>query len=201
MGRRSGYLALGAAYGQPDIILIPEHPLNRDRLVERVLEVYELQKNAVIVCAEGMVDEAEVVRLHRVLRMELGGVLAGDVARRAGVRTADYLLANRIPTPVQLLLRLLPARLAAWVLLRAITRHAWTFSGSGVFVAKVGRPVVLTIRNNPLCVATQSEQPVCDFYAASFERLFRVLVHPQARVTETDCEACGASACRFEVRW
>src|SRR5271165_6168090 len=26
MGRHSGYLALGSAYGQPDIILIPEHP-------------------------------------------------------------------------------------------------------------------------------------------------------------------------------
>src|SRR5207302_6859130 len=57
MGRHSGYLALGAAYGQPDIILVPEHPLNRDRLVERVVETYELQKNAVIVCAEGVVDE------------------------------------------------------------------------------------------------------------------------------------------------
>jgi 6-phosphofructokinase 1 len=57
MGRHSGYLALGAAYGQPDIVLVPEHPLNRDRLVERVLEIYELQKNAVIVCAEGVVDE------------------------------------------------------------------------------------------------------------------------------------------------
>jgi 6-phosphofructokinase len=57
MGRHSGYLALGAAYGQPDIILVPEHPLDRDRLVERVLETYELQKNAVIVCAEGVVDE------------------------------------------------------------------------------------------------------------------------------------------------
>jgi 6-phosphofructokinase 1 len=58
MGRHSGYLALGAAYGQPDIILVPEHPLHTDRLVERVLEVYELQKNAVIVCAEGVVDES-----------------------------------------------------------------------------------------------------------------------------------------------
>ena len=57
MGRHSGYLALGAAYGQPDIVLIPEHPLNTERVVERVLEVYELQKNAVIVCAEGIVDE------------------------------------------------------------------------------------------------------------------------------------------------
>lgn len=57
MGRHSGYLALGTAYGQPDIVLVPESPLNVDRLVERVLEVYELQKHAVIVCAEGVVDE------------------------------------------------------------------------------------------------------------------------------------------------
>jgi len=57
MGRHSGYLALGAAYGQPDIVLIPEAPLNVDRLVERVLEVYEVQKNVVIVCGEGIVDE------------------------------------------------------------------------------------------------------------------------------------------------
>ena len=57
MGRHSGYLALGAAYGQPDIVLIPEIPLNVDRLVERVLDVYEMQKNVVIVCGEGVVDE------------------------------------------------------------------------------------------------------------------------------------------------
>ncbi len=57
MGRHSGYLALGAAYGQPDIVLVPEAPLNVDRLVERVLEVYEVQKNVVIVCGEGIVDE------------------------------------------------------------------------------------------------------------------------------------------------
>ncbi|MFO0916695.1 MAG: 6-phosphofructokinase [Planctomycetaceae bacterium] len=57
MGRHSGYLALGAAYGEPDIVLIPEAALNVDRLVERVIEVYELQKNAVIVCGEGIVDE------------------------------------------------------------------------------------------------------------------------------------------------
>jgi len=56
MGRHSGYLAMGAAYGQPDIILVPESPIDVDRLVERVVEVYELQKNAVIVCAEGVVD-------------------------------------------------------------------------------------------------------------------------------------------------
>lgn len=56
MGRHAGFLALGAAYGQPDIVLIPESPLNIDRVVERVVEVYELQKNVVVVCAEGIVD-------------------------------------------------------------------------------------------------------------------------------------------------
>jgi 6-phosphofructokinase 1 len=58
MGRHSGYLALGSAYGQPDIVLIPEAALNVERLVERVLEIYDLQKNVVIVCGEGVVDES-----------------------------------------------------------------------------------------------------------------------------------------------
>ncbi len=56
MGRQSGYLALGAAYGQPDILLVPEVELDIERLVERVTQVYELQKHAVIVCAEGITD-------------------------------------------------------------------------------------------------------------------------------------------------
>jgi 6-phosphofructokinase 1 len=57
MGRHSGYIALGTAYGQPDIILIPEQPLDLERLVERVKQIYDLQKNVVIVCGEGIVDE------------------------------------------------------------------------------------------------------------------------------------------------
>ncbi len=57
MGRHSGYIALGTAYGRPDIILIPEHPLDVELLVERVKHIYDLQKNVVIVCGEGIVDE------------------------------------------------------------------------------------------------------------------------------------------------
>jgi 6-phosphofructokinase 1 len=56
MGRHSGYIALGAAYGQPDIILVPEHRFDLDRLVERIRQLYDLQKNVVIVCGEGIVD-------------------------------------------------------------------------------------------------------------------------------------------------
>ena len=57
MGRHSGYIALGSAYGRPDIILIPEIQLQIDPLVERIMQLYELQKNVVIVCGEGIKDE------------------------------------------------------------------------------------------------------------------------------------------------
>jgi len=148
-----------------------------------------------------MVDETEVAQLHAVLRASLGAVAAAQVAREAGTRTGDYLLAHRIPKPVQVLLKAMPAPLAAHVLRRAITRHAWTFAGSGEFSAVPGRPVKLTIRGNPMCRGLASDVPACDFYAATFERLFRALVHPRATVVETACEACGDDACRFEVHW
>ncbi|MAX36596.1 MAG: 6-phosphofructokinase [Gimesia sp.] len=57
MGRESGYLALGAAYGQPDIILIPEIPLDYERFERRVRDLYETQKNVVIVIGEGLRDQ------------------------------------------------------------------------------------------------------------------------------------------------
>ena len=57
MGRDSGYIALGSAYGQPDIILLPEVRLNLDRLEQRVRELYEIQQNVVILLGEGVRDE------------------------------------------------------------------------------------------------------------------------------------------------
>lgn len=56
MGRQSGYISLGSAYGQPDIILIPEVPLDFSRLEQRVRDLYDLQKHVVIVVGEGVVD-------------------------------------------------------------------------------------------------------------------------------------------------
>jgi 6-phosphofructokinase 1 len=57
MGRHSGYIALGSAYGRPDIILIPEVAPDLENLVHQVKNLYDLQKNVVIVCGEGIVDE------------------------------------------------------------------------------------------------------------------------------------------------
>ncbi len=148
-----------------------------------------------------MVDESDACRLHGLLRSELGDRAGAAVAREAGSATADYLLAHRIPTLFQRLLTRMPAALASRLLLVAISRHAWTFAGSGRFDARSGTPVLLTIRGNALCRGQQSDHPVCDYYAATFERLFRVLVHRDTRVTEIGCEACGDDACRFELRW
>ena len=148
-----------------------------------------------------MVDELEVARLHRSVRANLGPAQARRVFRDAGQRTAMYLLANRIPRPLQALLRRMPSGLAARVLLRAIGQHAWTFAGSGRFEARYGQPVVLTITGNPLCRGVASLVPVCDYYAATFEHLFRSLVHPETRVIETACEATGAPACVLELSW
>ena len=152
-----------------------------------------------------MVDETEVRRLHGALRATVGEATAQGLAREAGTLTARYLLAHRIPGPVQALLTLMPARLAARVLLAAIARHAWTFAGSGVFSHRCawrgGPPATLRIHRNPLCRDLITESPACVYYAATFEHLFRELVHRNSRVVEVACEACGAEACEFEVGW
>ena len=92
MGRHSGYIALGSAYGQPDLIIVPEHPLNIDLLTERVKEIYELQKNVVIVCGEGIVDKKG---------NELGAAMqstdpAGNVVLSGAAETLRKMLIERI---------------------------------------------------------------------------------------------------------
>lgn len=149
-----------------------------------------------------MIDERDVARLHRSAHAALGAVAAAAVARDAGARTAAYLLAHRIPRPVQWLLRHLPAPLAARVLVAAIVRHAWTFAGSGTFRVRWQRGgVLLAIAHCPLCREIAAGDPACDFYSATFERLFAELVRAGATATEIACEACGGEACVFEVRW
>jgi ATP-dependent phosphofructokinase / diphosphate-dependent phosphofructokinase len=56
MGRDCGMIALGTAYGQPDIILVPESPVDPGPLVDRVISILDIQKHAVICVSEGIVD-------------------------------------------------------------------------------------------------------------------------------------------------
>ncbi|MBS0393620.1 MAG: bacteriochlorophyll 4-vinyl reductase [Proteobacteria bacterium] len=149
----------------------------------------------------GMVEEREVIALHRELRRVLDPAAAGAVARVAGGATGDYLLRHRIPLPVQRLLGWLPRRLAARLLVAAIARHAWTFVGSGRLTTAVGRGVVLTIEDCPICRGTHAPAAVCEYYRATFERLFRALVDARTTVRETLCAAVGDGRCRFELEW
>lgn len=148
---------------------------------------------------QAMVPEDDVTLLHRHLRHDLGATRAASVSWLAGQRTADYLLANRIPQPVQRLLKLMPARLAAFILLKAIGAHAWTFAGTSRFSWQMGRPITLSFEDCPLCRGDHAGGPCCSYYAATFERLFRVLIDADTVVAETACIATGAGACRFAI--
>jgi divinyl protochlorophyllide a 8-vinyl-reductase len=148
-----------------------------------------------------MVSERDVATLQRALREQFGAEDARALSWDAGLRTGDYLLANRIPRFAQVVLRFFPASMAARVLAGAIAKHSWTFAGSGSFSFTPGTPFVFRILNNPLCSQIKAIEPACDFYAATFERIFRAIVHPNSRVVETECEASGGEACVFEVRW
>ena len=92
MGRHSGHIALGVAYGQPDLILMPEVPLHVDLLAEQVLELYGRQKNVVIVCGEGLKGEDG---------RELGAQktstdLAGNIQLSGAAESWGHILIDRI---------------------------------------------------------------------------------------------------------
>lgn len=140
-----------------------------------------------------MVREAVVADLFEALFLRLPETDAKDVAAEAGRRTADYILANRIPGAAQSILKALPAPLAAPLLLAAIAKHAWTFAGSGRFTARYGAPLIVEIAANPLSM------PGCVWHRAVFERLFRSLAAPRADVRHTRCCRTGEPLCRFEI--
>ena len=140
-----------------------------------------------------MVPEAQAAALMGALHDSLPPGIARRISRGAGRRTGDYILRHRIPKPARAVLRMLPARLAAPLLLRAVAAHAWTFAGSGRVEIVSGCPARLMIHNNPLAVAGS------DWHRAVLETLFQSLVHPRARVVQTACCAEGAAACIFEI--
>lgn len=148
-----------------------------------------------------MIPESDVARLHRASIGELGEARAGAISREAGRLTGDYLLAHRIPTPAQRLLKRLPRRLAAHLLVSAIARHSWTFAGSGEFVYAFSPALTLRLKGSPICRELRTLEPACDYFAATFERVFGEMLGSTLSVRETECEATGAPACVFVVSW
>jgi divinyl protochlorophyllide a 8-vinyl-reductase len=122
---------------------------------------------------EHMIPEIEALRLHRWLALHdpMGAFV---IAEEAGARTADYIIANRIPKAAVWLLRRLPAVLAAPLLMAAIRTHAWTFIGAGVFApAGAWR---FTIDRSAAGDHIPPPDSLFHWYAAVFTRLYQTLV-------------------------
>ena len=149
----------------------------------------------------GMVPEEDVGALQTALFDGLEENEARKIAFEAGLRTGDYLLANRIPKPAQTVLKLLPASLTSRILLGTIKKHSWTFSGTGDFSVANGHSVIVSIKGCPLCRGRHGNRPQCDYYAGTFQRLFEVLVSRNTFVREVTCEATGGPSCAFEIVW
>lgn len=144
-----------------------------------------------------MIPEVDAARVHQQLRIE-EPERASRLVAEAGRLTGDYILSHRIPRMAQALLKMLPASIAARLLSKAITRHAWTFAGSGTFEAIDAW--TFKIRNNPIIRGEHSESCLCDWHAAVFQRLYAEVVHPECRCVETSCGAqVGSDCCRFEI--
>jgi divinyl protochlorophyllide a 8-vinyl-reductase len=155
---------------------------------------------------EEMIPASEAARLHVGLRRILPRSRAEVALATAGHLTADYLLANRIPGVAQAFFKVLPPRLSAWALMRAISANAWTFAGSGEFSFTIGSFWINSgaearIRDNPLCSGLRAEAPACVWHAAVFETLFCALVSPTSRAREIACRARGDACCRFRLDW
>lgn len=179
----------------PNAIIQLGHALRVQRGEERAQEVFAAAgiPEQLHVPPADMVDERSVRALFDALHARLSPAEASAAAADAGARTADYLLANRIPRPVGRVLARLPAWASARLLLRAITANAWTFAGSGVFTARAGSPHVVEIADNPIAI------PGCVWHVAVFEGLFRALVSARTEVRHARCCLEGAPACRFEI--
>ena len=61
--------------------------------------------------------------------------------------------------------------------------------------------MLLTIKDSPLARGARSDHPLCDYYSATFERIFSLLVCPSVRVTEVACAAQAGGACVFDVAY
>lgn len=139
---------------------------------------------AVLPTGQHMIPEVEALRLHRwlALHQPLGSFA---IAEDAGARTADYIIAHRIPKPAMWVLRCLPARLAAPLLMMAIRKHAWTFIGAGAFSA--AGSWAFTIDRSEAGDLVLPPGSLFHWYAAVFTRLYRVAVAP-----DCTCRVIGA---------
>lgn len=99
MGRRSGQIALAAGIaGGAEFILIPEYPVNYDRVVEKLEQGRHRGKlHSIIVVAEGVGSALEVSEeIARRTRLESRVTILGHIQRGGAPTAFDCMLASRL---------------------------------------------------------------------------------------------------------
>jgi divinyl protochlorophyllide a 8-vinyl-reductase len=140
----------------------------------------------------GMQPEREFLALVRFLEGVLPADDARELLREAGRRTGAYVLEHRIPGIARFLVRILPTGMRTRVVLEAIARHAWTFTGSGAFAFETRPDVRLTLSLGAQAREIPCTEPLHAYYHGALETLLRALV---ARNVELG-EAPGTSLSR-----
>lgn len=165
----------------------------RERLGDR--ETAAILANAQISAVptgEVMVPEIEALRLHRWLALR-EPVDCFVIAEEAARRTADYVIANRMPALAVRLLRVLPAKVSGPLLMAAIRRHAWTFIGAGRFTS--ADAWTFEIDRGPADDPVLPPESLFHWYAMVFERMYRRLVSDRCRC-EPDAPSAREQCCR-----
>ena len=127
---------------------------------------------------EEMSPEVEALRLHRWLALR-EPLDCFDIAEESARRTAEYIIANRIPAFAAWLLRSLPDSISGALRMRAIRRHAWTFVGAGQFTPMGAWKFQIdrSHADDPVLLPAS----LFHWYAKVFEHLYIRLVSPECR--------------------
>lgn len=142
-----------------------------------------------------MVDERLFANLVRALATLTGADDARVILHRSGQLTANYLLQHRIPQPFQSLLAVLPRQLALHALLFAISKHAWTFTGSGAFAYHVGHTTTLTVD----CTIEPTEV-TCAFYGGTFTKLLQTLIDHRLMINSSTAPHGERTRCTYTAK-
>lgn len=146
-----------------------------------------------------MIPEVEFHELVELLTARLGVERAGEILHRSGELTADYVRANRIPAPIRTVLGLLPAPISLRLFLLAISKHAWTFAGSGAFSFSIGRTPSVSIGKSVSRDTSGIAAVLCRYYCGAFTQLLRRVVSSRISLREVACQARSGSACVHQI--
>jgi len=142
-----------------------------------------------------MIDERVPASLYEALWTCQPDDAARRIAYDAGLKTGAYILQYRIPRIATVLLKSLPRRLAAQILLKAISKNAWTFAGSGTCRVRMDADAHVDIEHNPLAM------PGCVWHVGVFEALFGALIGTGIDVRHSHAGEDDNVLCQFDISY